>query len=172
MGISIKEYRSVVREIRKYTPNIKIKIDDDAIIESLEPGTQACYCHQDDTIYTREPHYYRSTRMLRHVLFHELAHWATREGRAGRVRKFALNIDKDPRVAHSLNCGLEEIIVDAVAHHFCVISGKSYSKKAHEKYINNWAERVHLDLFWDKKLQRYFHRKINTLISFIKNNQK
>ena len=189
MPITEQEYRIVVREVRKYVPGVKIRRDEDGIIDMLERGTQACYCHQDDTIFTRGPKYYRSVRTFRHILFHELGHWATRAGRGGRVRpltqdsvdayakaivkKAKLNVKLNNKIiAEMTNGGIEEMIVDAVAHHFCIISGQAYSTKIHQQYIDNWAKRINLSIYWNARLQRYFHRKVKSLILFIKKQQK
>jgi len=178
MALSPKDYRSVVREVRKYVPGVRIMIDDWDIFEMLEPGTQAAFCDQDQTIITREPEYYRSKKMLRHVLFHELAHWAARPGRSGRVGKFTVKMLKkkakknSKKILNTLNHALEEMVVDAVSYHFCVKSGQGYNAKTHEQYIHTWAKRGGINAIWNKELERYFDNKVKSLISYITNYRK
>ena len=113
MPITEKQYKEVLKEIRKYIPRVKIKRDEYDILDMLEKGTDAAFCEEDQTIITRDPRYYRSKRMFRHIMFHELAHWAARKGRAGSVRKFNRKsfpkiVKKKPKIiiSSSLNFAL------------------------------------------------------------------
>lgn len=173
MPITVSEYKAVVKEIRSYVPRIKIKVggdEEDSIFDLMDKGIQACYCLTEDTIYTQRPEKYRSVKMFRHIMFHELGHWACQTGRAGKVSKFT-PYNAALECMHK-NYAAEEIIVDCVSFHFCVMSGHPYNASSHERYINNWAKKGGLKPIWNQNIENYVTNKTNTVISFIHNYRK
>ncbi len=161
MPIARKEYLKIVREIRNLVPNIKIVSDDD-IVE----GDNGCYCETDNTIYIRSLDRYRSVKMCRHVLFHELSHWAAKSGRGGRVKKFATGNKVLDR--HN-NYALEEIIVDKVAFSLCLELKSAIDKRNHQKYVNRFVKYLTI---LDADIEHYIENKCKSLKSFIKNYKK
>lgn len=152
-----QQYRQVLREVRKLAPGIKIQIDDDVCETDL-----ACYCITDDTIYTRTPTYYRGIIHFRHIMFHELAHWAARRGRGGRIKKLKNK---------SQNYALEEMVVDAVSFELCKMHGFT-NTRCHARYMSGFLVRGQLHDIWTEEISNYFQRKVKSLISFIKKYNK
>jgi antirestriction protein ArdC len=165
MGLTQQEYNDVVRRVKKVWPGVKISPDD--ICEELGNKIQACYCREDDKIYTRDPDYYKSKGFLAHVLFHELSHRVLTDKGIGRLKpRFLKNRHRVQQLM-----ALEEMIVDICGY---ILSKeefnlKPYTQKLHIQYVNNWYDIGNLKSCYGPKRQvsKYITRKIQQILNFL-----
>jgi antirestriction protein ArdC len=132
--LSVDQYVKVVRHVRRIWKGLKIRPDE--LVDQLGYKAQACYCKDDDHIYTREPEYYKSEKFLTHVLYHEVAHRVLTKKGIGSLKPRGL----DKKLYHAQKTALEEMIVDTVANILFQKQYKhtSYIQNSHEKYLCGW----------------------------------